>query len=326
MIAPFARLLTLATAALVAAVVPFSAMAASCCGGGSAASLVLPKFGQGMIDLSTDIENYNGYWDEKGRWRSDPPGSQLAQYRLNLGGAYRLADRWQISGMLPFVMNRNHYAGLTSNTSGLGDGAVSVWYEAFDNLQCVWDVQSLEDLKPAIYLGGSLTIPTGISPFDNVQNNFDITGRGFYRLDASILLDKTIYPWNATLGFTYGSHLSRPVNREYGNWVQPYRKKLGDRSTLTASFGYTHFTDAMQSITGTIAYSDMTEGKATIDGIADPTSGMRKRAIATTLAWASDDRDWVVKGSYSRAMRKDGWGKNFPTTDLFTMGVTHVYR
>ncbi|MBF0281932.1 MAG: hypothetical protein HQM07_05140 [Zetaproteobacteria bacterium] len=305
---------------------PVSLHAASCCGGGSAASLVLPKFGKAMLDVSMDVEQYHGYWDSKGVWRADPPNSSLNQYRLNVGGAYRLADRWQISAMIPYVFNQNKYTGISSNTNGLGDAAVSVWYEAFDNIMCVWDVQSWQDLKPAIYWGATLTIPTGISPYDAVNNNFDITGRGFYRLDGSVLLDKTVYPWNATLGYTYGVHLERPVNREYGNYVQPYRKKMGDRSTATISMGYTHFTQLMQSITYTLAYAQLDEQKAVISGVTDATSGLKKRSLSGTVAWASDDRDWIIKGTVNHALRYNQWGRNFPTTNVFTMGVSHVFR
>ncbi len=316
------------TALLAGAVLatPSLAISASCCGGGSASSLILPKFGKAMVDLSFNVEQYDGFWDTTGRWTADPAGSELSQYRLNLGGAYRIANNWQISAMLPYVYNSNRYTGLTSNTEGVGDAAITVWYEAFDNIMCVWDVQSWEDLKPAIYLGSTLTVPTGISPYDDVSNNFDITGRGFYRLDASILLDKTIYPWNFTLGYTYGVHFERPVNREYGNYVQPYQKQLGNRSTFTTSFGYTYFTEKMQSITYTIAYADLRENKGKVNGAIDQTSGLRKQSFAGTVAWASDDRDWVVKTTFSYAPRRSGWGRNFPTTNVLTMGVSHVFR
>lgn len=302
------------------------AHAASCCGGGSASSLVLPKFSQAMIDLSVDMERYDGFWKSDGDWSPDPQGSDLNQYRINVGYAHRLAPRWQMSASVPYVWNNNQYANLQRNTQGIGDSTVAVWYEAFDKIACVWDVNSWEDLKPAIYWGAALTIPTGTSPYDDVQDNFDITGRGVYRLDASVLIDKTIYPWNAAFQASYGKHLERPVNREYGTYVAPYDKKLGDRFNTSLAVGYTYFTDEMQSITGTLSYAYLKEGKATIDGNTDPTSGMEKRSLAATVAWASEDRNWVTKLTWSHAPARDGWGKNFPATDILTVGVSHVLR
>ena len=315
---------------LVAGVIALSfsgqANAASCCGGGSATSLVLPKFSKAMMEASVDYENYDGFWKSDGTWSPDPPGSDLNQYRLNLGFAYRLASRWQASVLLPYVWNQNQYASFARNTSGLGDAQLSFWYEQFDKIACVWKVNKWQDLIPAIYWGGTLTVPTGISPYDNVEDNFDITGLGFYRLDANMLLDKTVYPWNATFSASYGKYLERPVNREYGNYVEPYDKQRGDRLNASLSFGYTYFTEAMQSITGTLAYGYLQEDEATIDGVIDTTSGLRKRSATGILAWASDDRNWVAKLIWSHALDKDGWGKNFPTTDIITVAVSHVLR
>lgn len=303
-----------------------SAWAASCCGGGSATSLILPKFSRAMVDASFDYEHYDGFWDSDGDWTQDPQGSDLNQYRLNLGYAHRLAPRWQASVTLPYAWNQSQYASLIRNTDGIGDSTVSLWYESFDMIACVWDVKSWEDLLPAVYWGGTLTVPTGTSPYDDVADNFDITGRGAYRIDASVLIDKTVFPWNASLSASYGKYLKRPVNREYGAYVEPYDKQLGDRFNTTLSFGYTYFTDEMESLTGTLAYSYLKEDEAEIDGVTDTTSGLRKESIAAILAWASEDRDWVTKLTWSHAPSKNGWGRNFPTTDVITAGVSHVLR
>ena len=300
--------------------------AASCCGGGSSSSLMLPKFSQAMVGVSIDSESYDGYWDGSRNYTPDPPGSDLNQYRLNMGYAQRLASRWQASVNLPYVWNSNQYAGLSSSTQGLGDTTLSLWYENFDGVTCVWKVRKWEDLKPAIYFGAVLTVPTGISPYDDVDNSFDITGRGLYRLDGTVLMEKTIYPWNASFQYTYGKHLEHSVNREYGKYVEPYDKQLGDRQLLTVSGGYTYFLESMDTLTFTLAYSDLREAKGAIDGRSDPSSEMEKRSLAGTLAFSTMDRDWVVKLTWSHALDGDGWGKNFPVTDTLTLGVNHVFR
>ncbi len=303
-----------------------AAYAASCCGGGSASALVMPKISSAMLDVSLDYEKYNGYWNKDGKHFPDPPGSDLKQYRLNIGYAYRLADNWQISAILPLVFNENKYSGASSSTRGVGDATINLWYEAFDKIMCVWKVNSWKDLIPAVYFGGSLVVPTGISPYDDAGSSFDITGRGFYRLDATMLLDKTIYPWNTSLLMSYGTHLERPINREYGTYVQPYHKKLGDRFLWTASFGYTAFLESMNTITFTGTYSDLRENEGTINGQNDPTTGMEKRSVSATAAWSSMERDWVLKLTLSHALAWSGMGSNFPTTDVVTMGVSHVFR
>src|SRR5512140_3116796 len=74
-----------------------SAWAGSCCGGGNGVTLLLPKYYQGMVDVSFDLEKYNGFWDQHGRYKADPAGSDLRQYRMNVGYAQRLSPRWQTS-------------------------------------------------------------------------------------------------------------------------------------------------------------------------------------------------------------------------------------
>ena len=303
-----------------------TAYAASCCGGGSSSSLILPKFSKAMVDASFDMEHYDGFWNNEGNHVDDPPGSDLNQYRLNLGYAHRLASRWQASATLPYVWNDNQYGGLTTQTSGLGDASGNFWYEAFDGVTCVWKVKKPADLKPAAYFGATLTVPTGVSPYDDVESSFDITGRGLYRLDATVLLEKTIYPWSASLLLSYGKYLERSVNQEYGKYVEPYDKNLGDRFLGTLSVGYTQFLDSMDTITYTLAYSHLQEDEAEINGRTDVTSGFEKRSFALTAAFANMDRDWVFKATWSHALDRDGWGENFPTTDVLTVGVSHVLR
>lgn len=305
---------------------PQNIQAGSCCGGGAAATLVLPKFSQGMVDFSMDMEKYDGFWNQNGKYIHDEPGTNLAQYRLNLGFAQRLASRWQASIAVPYIWNENKYAGLTSRTEGIGDTTVNLWYETFDGVKCVWKVRDLEDLAPAVYLGTSLTIPTGVSPYNNVKSSFDVTGRGFYRVDGNVLVDKTIYPWSASLNLSYGYYLERPVDKEYGNYVQPYRKELGNRTLGSVAFSYISFLESRDMLTYTASYAYLNEATGTINGNSDPTSGFRKESVAGTIAYSSMDRDWIYKLTWSHAIREDGWGANFPTTDIYTIGVSHGWR
>ena len=310
----------------VACLYPIQASAASCCGGGSASSLILPKFSQSMVDASLSIEKYDGFWNKEGKYIQDPPGSDLRQYRLSLGYAHRLAANWQASVVAPYVWNDNRYSGLSSRTEGVGDTSLNIFYEAFDSIMCTYKVEGIKDLKPASYFGASLTIPTGISPYDDVQSSFDVTGRGFYRLDGIALFDKTVYPWNASLLLSYGTHLERPVDREYGKYVEPYHKRLGDRALGSLSFGYTQSLKEQDTMTYTATYSDLWEGEGTINGESDFTTGLRKKSVSGTIAYATAEKNWIVKGSWGHTIKQDGWGENFPATDTFTAGVSHVFQ
>ncbi len=307
---------------------PCPAPAGSCCGGGAAATLILPKYARAMVDTSFDMEQYDGYWSKNGTYYRDQPGMDLRQYRLNLGYALRLAPKWQASVAVPYVWNVNRYPNGTSRVDGLGDTAFSIWYEAFSAPMCRlgWTDMGWDDLVPAATFGLSLTVPTGVSPYDGVKSD-DITGRGFYRLDANMLLDKTIYPLSVSLLLGYGKHFERPVDREV-DYVQPYRKQLGDRTIGTFAVSYETLFDAMHArnrMTYTASLSGVREGESTINGTRDPASGFEKDSIAGTAAWSTLERTWSVKGTWSHTLKKSGWGENFPASDIYTLGVTHVF-
>lgn len=323
------RIVTLLSAALLggaALLAPLPALAGSCCGGGGGANLVLPGFYQSMIDLSFDFEKYRGFWNQEGEYTPDPPGSDLSQYRLNAGYARRLNHRWQASTMLPYVWNINTYARRTTRTDGLGDMTLALWYEALED-RSAWKVREAKDLVPSVLVGPSLLVPTGISPYDSVNSSFDITGRGFYRLDGNVIIAKTLHPWNASLSLSYGAYLERSINREYGRYIEPYHKRLGDRLSASLSLGYKFVAgSAGDSLTGTATVSHLKEADTEIDGVRDPKSGFSKDSVGAAIAYASTDHDWSVRLSWSHAIRRDGWGANFPSTDIYTLGVGYGFR
>jgi len=308
---------------------PSAAGAGSCCGGGAATTLVLPKGSEAMIDTSLDLEKYDGYWTKDGDYLRDQPGTDLRQYRMNLGYALRLAPRWQTSASIPYIWNTTKYSGVSSRSEGIGDAMFSLWYEAFDSDMCRWGSFELADLVPAATFGVSLTVPTGISPYDTENSSFDITGRGFYRLDGNVLLDKTLFPWSASLFMSYGKHFERPVNREYGEYVQPYHKKLGDRAVGSFVLSYVDYIEVRENrsiLTYSAALGEVWEGEGTIDGDRDPMSGLRKSTIAGTLAWSTLSRIWTIKTTWNHAIKKTGWGSNTVASDIYSLGVSYVFK
>ncbi|MHB8845253.1 MAG: hypothetical protein ACYC7L_10980 [Nitrospirota bacterium] len=319
-------LLSVALLAGAALLAPLPAQAGSCCGGGGGASLVLPSFYQSMIDVSVDFEKYRGFWNQDGRYTPDPPGSDLRQYRMNVGYARRLDQRWQASIMIPYIWNSNTYANRTSRTDGPGDTTMNLWYEALED-KSAWKIREVKDLIPSIMIGPSLLVPTGISPYDDVNNSFDVTGRGFYRFDGNAIISKTINPWNASLSLSYGTYLERSVNREYGRYIEPYHKKLGNRSSASLSLSYKYIVgSAGDALTASATVSHLKEDDTQIDGVRDTKSGFSKDSVGAAIAYSSTDHDWSVRLSWSHAIRRDGWGANFPSTDVYMLGVGYGFR
>lgn len=294
-----------------AALLPDAAPAASCCGGGSGSASILPRAFWSRADLTLEAEAYDGYWDHEGKVVEDPAGSSLNQYRLTLGYARRIDRRWQASVSVPWVWNDNTYSGLTSRTSGLGDSTLGLW----------WGTPG-----GGLHLGPALTVPTGVSPYDDVDSSFDVTGRGFYRLDGNLLLSDSRNDWEASLLLSYGVHFARPVNREYGRYVDPYRKKLGDRFSASASLGRGFPLATLAVANPSLSLSYLTEARTTIEGHEVSSSGMEKTSLAAGLTLTSWDRLTSLKFSFAHALRYNGAGRSFPITDTYTLGVSRGFR
>lgn len=302
------------------------AFAGSCCGGSSGGGLIIPKFGRELADLAFSLEQYDGFWNKDGGYTPDPSGLRLLQYRISAGFARRFGSSWQASITVPYILNNNKYPGLSSSTHGPGDATPGLWYEALDDASA-WRIRKWRDLVPSVLIGVSLLAPTGVSPYDNVKSSFDVTGRGFYRLDGNVLVSKTLHPWSASMGLSYGTNAQRPVNREYGKYVAPYYKKLGDRFSASASLGYIYYVGSGgDALTGAATFSHAQESDAVTSGRRDSGAGLRKEALGGSITYSSTDHDWTLRASWTHAMKISGWGENFPATDVFVLGGGYAFR
>jgi hypothetical protein len=153
-----------------------------------------------------------------------------------------------------------------------------------------------------------------------------VTGRGFYRLDGNVIISKTFHPWNASLSLSYGAYRERPVNQEK-IYVEPYHKKLGDRIFASFTLGHKFIIgSAGNALTGSATFSHLREEDSTIDGIRDLNSGFLKDSVGAAIVYSSTDHDWSARLSWNHAVRQAGWGENFPTTDIYTLGVSYGFR
>jgi hypothetical protein len=277
-----------------------------------------------MWDAQLSMESYDGYWNLQGETKDDPPGSKLQQYRYHFGYARRLGQQWQASISIPWVWNDNTYGSQASSSRGLGDTSLQLSYEAFEGVQCVGGVKSWRDLIPASYFQLGLLIPTGISPYDDESNSFDITGRGHYGLDFRYLVEKSIGPWSARGHLEFGHRFERSVNKEYGRPVNPYRRQLGSRFSTSLGFGYSFPTQPWGSITTNMDATFIDEFEESINGQKDANSGYDKKSISLGTVWANVPKTRMMRLSYTFSPRQSNWGKNFPITQTITWGFSYV--
>lgn len=295
--------------------------AASCCGGGASSGVILPKFNQSMWDVSVAHDSDEGSWRSNGTHKKTASGSQFNQQRIHLNYAKRLADNWQINYSLPLVNNLSETSGQQHNNFGLGDIQVSSWYEAFENVTCVYKITNLESLKPSLYFGANLTIPTGTSNYSDDANEHNVHGLGFYRLDASMIIEKTVYPFSLSYEASYGEHFERPISQQYGQAITPYDLKLGVRTNQSLILGYTIFLPTLSMLTFSSSLSKVTQAKSKSNGITDSSTGFDKKTLGLNLSYLTPARDWTFKLNNSFAFD----GHNTSKVYTSSLGVSRVY-
>lgn len=294
---------------------------ASCCGGGASSGVILPKFNQSMWDIGLATESDQGEWRENGTHQKTLAGSEFNQQRINLNYAQRLSDNWQINFSLPLVNNLSESSGKEHNNFGAGDLQISTWYEAFENVTCVYKITNLESLKPSIYFGANLILPTGTSAYSDDANEHNVHGLGFYRLDASMIIEKTVYPFSLSYQASYGEHFERPISQQSGQAITPYDLKLGARTNQSLTLGYTIFLPTLSMLTFSSSVSEVVQAKNKADGVTDETTGFDKKSLGLSLGYLTPARDWTFKLSSSYAFG----GNNTTKTYLTSLGVSRVY-
>ncbi len=312
---------------------PSLSQAASCCGGGGGGGPTLAKDDKYKLDASFDYEGYTGEYLPDGTWKEET--NDIFQLRLNLSGGKRLARDWQAGVLVPFVYNRvDAGPGKVSTSYGIGDIAVAVRYELWDDVGYFPRlIVDRTDWLPSVLLGLGITLPTGISPFDDVASSYDITGRGYYIITPSLSLTKSLNYLNGftlSAGFSYGKALERWVTREYGRSVDAYKRKVGDRISWNMGVAYkigTHLTDEWwwRTIPSgiSIGYAGFNEGEQKIRGVELKDSGIKKNSFTFGLAWMWNV-NWLSRFSFGWVPEYDDVGRNFPTTNTISFGVSYI--
>ncbi len=116
------------------------------------------------------------------------------------------------------------------------------------------------------------------------------------------------------------------VNREYGQWIEPYKKQLGNRHSLGSSLGYTWFMENIDQLTLTLSRSRMQEGDAHINGATNPDTGIYQNSWGMVGTYMKADQSWIVTLGLNQGINLVGQGENFPITRTLSLGVSHVFH
>ncbi len=259
------------TALVVSVLVTAPAQAAPCC-------LSATAFGVGRLSAWEDAALLAGVsaapslgrWDSRGRFIGNADGSSDLELGASVAAVVGLSDRVQLSGRLPWLLNRSTADGVEEFGGGIADATVGMRLELLGIGERDW--------VPGLAIDFGTSVPFGRSMAD-AQNAFatDVTGRGAWLLGLGVTAEQVEGPWY--------------LQARVGGTV-PLPGVAGPSLELSLSGGRQLFGDGVLSL---MARASL-EAPRTIGGRAVAGSAARELALSPSFSWKLAPH-WTVQAS-----------------------------
>ncbi|MBI5511588.1 MAG: hypothetical protein HY903_22760 [Deltaproteobacteria bacterium] len=294
---------------LVVLVAPQAAWAAACC-------MSAAVFGVGRLKTWEELSvgtrfTYSstvGTWDPEGLWLRNPIGYSESESRADLFAIYRLAERWQVSALLPGLRTVRDVGAEHGAGGGLGDGQASVRFEPVGFGEY--------PLLPAIGVTATVQLPTGRRVEDSsAPLDAGATGRGAWGASLSAEVEKVFfgdYFARADLGFTYYLPFTRSDLQQ--------RQTYGPTVAGALSCGMTLVDVVALGLMASYAY----DAPYKLDGAVIDASAAATPAVGVNLSWNIDDH-WTLLGAAGTAIFASRVGMNRPGRLSAGLGLRYGY-
>ena len=208
---------------LICSLKPGFALAASCCGGGSAFPGVVTGDYKGQL-TSTLIQGeviadaINGEY-----FKREEPGNDTSKTVI-LQTAWVLKEAWQASLTVPVIERKKVIGSTSEGSTGLGDISLGLNYEILPELTYSW-------WKPRGFSFFTLHLPTSPSKYETTDSfNTEARGDGFYALSTGVLFTRTLGSFDLLAGASLRYRLNRSI--------QSKEIKPGTTHTIAIGSGY----------------------------------------------------------------------------------------
>jgi hypothetical protein len=305
---PEAVALAAALAAL-ASSSPRRAHAQACCAGGTVVTPArLAPYEDWAVGLQMRARSNPGSFSSAGEYRTSAGVEQV--FEQDLAASARLMRRAQLGVMVPMIQTHRNASGLDDWGGGIGDVSLTARYDALLPAQSLY--------WPGISVLVATTLPTGTPP-DAATHPLaaDATGEGTYDFSVGLDLEKAFgHVYVAVNGW-----LTHRFDRTVAvAGAAPISNSFSTRWTALAVASYVFDNDAALGL----QVSNMNEGVATINGVADPTTGLRTTTVG--LAGVIPLRDsWRVQGTLFSDVMLSSFGRNEPAGYGLTAAIVRVW-
>lgn len=296
---------------LVVALFAREAAASACCMSASVSGIGrLAVWEQAAAGVMTAYGHGTGHSSAASQWRALPQGVLEDDLRFDAWALVRLADAWQVTARVPWVVGfRASPDGASSVGTGLGDVVAGVR----------WDVVGLGEYAelPGVALMVSGTAPTGRRP----EQAFDAlgasaTGRGAWGVSAAFALERAVVPWFLRVdgAFTYHFAFQRADTLAW--------QRFGPALNAGVTGGFELKPDVW-----VLALSLRVDHEFPLhlDGEELPDSSATSLSTSLSTSWKVTPR-WTVTGAVATdVLGRLAIAQNRPERLVFTLGVRHGF-
>lgn len=243
-------------------------------------------------------------------WRGLPAGVLEDDVRLDAWALVRLAESWQVTARVPWVVGLRTAADGTASV-GTGPGDVMAGVR--------WDVIGLGEYAelPGVALMLSGTAPTGRRPEEATDAlGASATGRGAWGVSAALAVEKAVVPWFVRVdgAFTWLFSFRRA---DTGAWQQfgpdlnvgltGGRELIADKLVLALALRVDH------------------EWPMHVDGETFADSGATSLTTSLSTSWKVTPKWTLTASAATDVLGRLGVARNRPERLTFSLGVRHAF-
>jgi hypothetical protein len=285
------------------------AHAQACCAGGTVVTPArLAPYEDWAVGLQMRARSNPGSFSSTGDYRASSGVEQV--FEQDLAASARLMPRAQVGLMVPTFQTHRNANGLDDWGGGVGDVSLNGRYDIVLATQLLY--------WPGLGVLVASTLPTGTPP-DEATHVLaaDATGEGTYDLSVGLDVEKVF-------GHVYVA-VNGWLTHRFDRTVEvpgsaPISSSFSERWTALAVASYVFDDEAALGL----QVSAMNEGGATINGVADPTTRLRKTTVGLAGVLPVGDK-WRVQGSLFSDVMLSSFGRNQPAGYGLTVALVRVW-
>lgn len=255
-----------------------SADAAACCVTTSQFGGRLSPWETAAVTLGVSGAPTVGWWDEHGAWSPDAPGATDLELRASLAAILALGESFEVSGRVPWLLNRRTADGLTDVATAPGDASLAVRWAPMEGVGL--------NLGLVLPLGRSTA--TTRSPL-----GADVTGRGLWAVSGAVTVEQLELPWYLQLSI--GATVPLPSGGQ----------RFGPSLEVSVAGGRELTDGLVVHLRGRFTV----ESPRLVDGAAVANSDAHELAVGPSVSWKFHPH-WTLDAAVETGLFANGMGDN----------------